>query len=64
MIVDLLSIYREPDIDIEKELIQLVYYGKLSYIDVNLMTYPIRQMWLAELKKMIEAEYNTNGLGI
>jgi hypothetical protein len=64
MIVDLLSIYREPDIDIEKELIQLVYYGKLSYIDVNLMTYPIRQMWLTELKKMIEAEYNTNGLGI
>jgi hypothetical protein len=62
--VDLLSIYREPDIDIEKELIQLVYYGKLSYIDVNLMTYPIRQMWLTELKKMIEAEYNTNGLGI
>lgn len=62
MIVDLLSIYREPDIDIEKELIQLVYYGKLSYIDVNLMTYPIRQMWLTELKKMIEAEYNTNGL--
>lgn len=64
MIVDLLSIYREPEIDIEKELIQLVYYGKLSYIDVNFMTYPIRQMWLTELKKMIEAEYNTNGLGI
>lgn len=64
MMVDLLSIYREPELDIEKELIQLTYYGKLSYLDTNLMTYPIRQLWLSEIKKIIETTYNNDGLGI
>jgi len=64
MIVDLLSIYKDPEIDIEKELIQLIYYGKLSYLDVHLMTYSIRQLWLSEIKKIIETTYNSDGLDI
>ena len=64
MIVDLLSIYKDPEIDIEKELIQLIYYGKLSYLDVHLMTYSIRQLWLSEIKKIIETTYNSDGLNI
>lgn len=56
LIVDFLSIYRHPSEDIEREVLQLVYYCKLSYIDTKFMSYFIRQFWLEEIKKILEKE--------
>lgn len=58
IIVDFLSCYNSPEDDIEKELVQLVYYGKLSYIDTHFMTFYTRQFWLKEIKNIIEVTAN------
>jgi hypothetical protein len=33
--------------------VQLVYFGNLSYYDVNMMTFKIRQFWLEEIHKIL-----------
>ncbi|OQA44994.1 MAG: hypothetical protein BWY47_02140 [Bacteroidetes bacterium ADurb.Bin302] len=63
MMTDLLSVYRNPSIDIEKELVQLVYYGKVNYSDTYLMSYNARQIWFNEIKSILESQANiSNGL--
>jgi len=70
LIVDFLSIYRDPEFDIEKELIQLVYYANLSYYDVNMMSFKVRRFWMEEIQRIIQeknknaGEMNLHGMGI
>jgi len=69
LIVDFLSIYRDPEFDIEKELIQLVYYANLSYYDVNMMSFKVRRFWMEEVQRILQeksknaAEANLRGMG-
>lgn len=55
-IVDILTIYNDPEIDIERELVQLSYFGHVSYFDLQFMSYKIRQFWIEEIKKYITEE--------
>ena len=70
LIVDFLSVYRDPEFDIEKELVQLVYYANLSYYDVNMMTFKIRRFWMEEIQRIIQeksknsGEMNLHGMGM
>jgi len=69
LIVDFLSIYRDPEFDIEKELIQLVYYANLSYYDVNMMSFKVRRFWMEEVQRILQeksknaAEATLRGMG-
>lgn len=70
LIVDFLSIYRDPELDIERELIQLVYYANLTYYDVNMMTFRIRRFWMEEIQRILQekakeaSEMNMYGMGM
>ncbi len=70
LVVDFLSLYRDPELDIERELIQLVHYGDLTYYDVNMMTFKTRRFWLEEIQRMIQeknkasAEVSMRGMGM
>ena len=61
LIVDFLSIYKDPEFDIEKELVQLVYYANLSYYDVNMMTFKIRRFWMEEIQRIIQEKSRNSG---
>ena len=69
LIVDFLSIYKDPEFDIEREIIQLVYHANLSYYDVNMMTFKIRRFWMEEVQRILQeksknaAEANLRGMG-
>ena len=62
LIVDFLSIYREPEIDIEEEQLQLVYYGHLSYEDTLLMTFFTRRFWIKRIEEILESEKNRSSV--
>ena len=69
LIVDFLSIYKDPEFDIEREIIQLVYHANLSYYDVNMMTFKVRRFWMEEVQRILQeksknaAEANLRGMG-
>ena len=69
LIVDFLSIYKDPEFDIEREIIQLVYHANLSYYDVNMMSSKIRRFWMEEVQRVLQeksknaAEANLRGMG-
>ena len=69
LIVDFLSIYKDPEFDIEREIIQLVYHANLSYYDVNMMSSKIRRFWMEEVQRISQeksknaAEANLRGMG-
>jgi len=69
LIVDFLSIYKDPEFDIEREIIQLVYHANLSYYDVNMMSSKIRRFWMEEVQRILQeksknaAEANLRGMG-
>jgi len=70
LVVDFLSVYRDPELDIERELVQLVYYGDLTYYDVNMMTFKVRRFWLEEIQRIIQeklkasSEASMRGMGM
>ena len=48
--------YHNPKVDLENEIIQLVYYGKLDYFAAKSFNFYQRQQWLTEIKKILESE--------
>jgi hypothetical protein len=69
LIVDFLSIYKDPELDIEREIIQLVYHANLSYYDVNMMSSKIRRFWMEEIQRILQeksknaTETSLHGMG-
>ena len=53
--MNFLSIYSSYE-QIDREVLQLVYYCKLSYIDCQYMTHFQRQWWLKEISTILENE--------
>jgi hypothetical protein len=57
--VNFLTIYSDDTLSksIVFEVLQLIYYGKISYKDIMLlMSYKDRAYWLGELKKIIREQ--------
>ncbi len=52
IIVNYLSLYSDIEESIERELVQLVYLGKLSLIDASLMNFNQRRFWIKEISEI------------
>lgn len=50
-----LTIYNSY-VDIEKEIIELVYHGHLSYIDCQYMDFSTRKLWKKELQEIFKEQ--------
>ena len=52
--------FNDIENEINSELVQLVYFGKLSYVDLQFMTYKDRVFWFKEIEKIMKMQNNVN----
>ncbi len=64
IIVNFLSYYYKITESIDKELVQLTYYGHLSFIDACLMNFYQRRFWIKEISNIIEKQNPVDGTDI